>query len=128
MGPLSRSAALIIIGLASTVGGNGKTAESAAARPDPPWQEPAPPSTCVRFWPQARYAAGYDHLVYIANGCDVAVSCVVSTDVNPEAQVVPIRPQETVVVLTFRGSPARVFTPFVRCAPSKASLPHRSRR
>jgi hypothetical protein len=120
MGPLSTSAgAMIIIGLAL---------QSAAARPDPPEQEPAPPSACVRFWPLARYAAGYDHLVYMTNDCDVAVSCVVSTDVNPEAQVVPIRPQESVVVLTFRGSPARVFTPFVRCAPSRASLPRRSRQ
>ena len=126
MGPLSTSAAaLIVIGLASTVGGKAAALQSATARPDP---EQELPSTCVRFWAQARYAAGYDHLVYMANGCDLAVSCVVWTDVNPEAQVVPIRPQETIVVLTFRGSPARVFTPFVRCAPSPAGLPRHSRR
>jgi hypothetical protein len=72
-------------------------------------------ATCVRYWAEARYTVGYDHLVYVANGCPAAMSCVVWTDVNPVGQSVVVRPEESAVVLTFRGSPSRSFTPFVRC-------------
>jgi hypothetical protein len=70
----------------------------------------------MRFWAEARYVAGYDHIVFVANGCDAAASCVVWTDVNPAPQGIEIPPHATVAVVTFRGSPASAFTPFVRCA------------
>jgi hypothetical protein len=120
---ITNAAAIVIgLGMASSVGGTGATGTDAAAASEPPEQQPQPALACVRFWPLARYTAGYDHLVYVANGCNVAVSCAVWTDVNPVAQVVAIRPEQSIVVLTFRGSPARAFTAFVRCTASPTEL------
>jgi hypothetical protein len=73
----------------------------------------------VRAWSEARYSgAGYDHLVYVANDCVAAISCATWTDVNPEPQALSIAPGETVVALTFRGSPASTFIPYLSCASS----------
>jgi hypothetical protein len=80
-------------------------------------EQPGPTdAACVRFWAEARYVAGYDHIVFVANGCDDEASCVVWTDVNPSPQFAAIAPHQTVAIVTFRGSPASAFTPFVRCA------------
>jgi hypothetical protein len=81
-----------------------------------PLQAGPPDASCTRYWAEVRYVAGYDHIVYVANGCDADASCVVWTDVNPEPQPVTVPAHATVAVVTFRGSPASVFTPFVRCA------------
>jgi hypothetical protein len=71
---------------------------------------------CVKSWSEARFnGVGYNHLVYLANSCDAEAECVVSTDVNPEAQRVAVPGHEEVVVNTFLGSPARAFTPKVAC-------------
>jgi hypothetical protein len=83
---------------------------------EPTPQQSAPDASCTRFWAEARYVAGYDHIVWVANGCDAEATCVVWTDVNPVPITVTIPPHETIPVVTFRGSPASVFTPFVRCA------------
>lgn len=78
--------------------------------------EPAQDRTCVDFWPEVRFRNyGYDHIVHLLSRCDVRASCVVSSDVNPKATVVEVGPGEHVEVLTFRGSPAREFTPRVEC-------------
>jgi len=74
-------------------------------------------TSCVMTWAEARFDGGaYDHWVSVSNECVAPVICSVWTDVNPHAQVVPLDPTQVVEVLTFRASPARVFTPQVVCA------------
>jgi hypothetical protein len=71
---------------------------------------------CVEFQPEVRFRnSGYDHLVHLRSRCDRRTICAVATDVNPTPVDVPVPPREHVTVLTFRGSPAREFTPIVSC-------------
>ncbi|HJL16913.1 MAG TPA: hypothetical protein RMH99_14710 [Sandaracinaceae bacterium LLY-WYZ-13_1] len=73
---------------------------------------------CVTVRADARWNAyGYDHWLRVENGCERAVRCELSTDVNPEVHRVEIAPGEHVERLTYRGSPAREFEPRVRCTP-----------
>ena len=94
---------LVVLGLAASVlVPRAATAES--------------PDSCIKYWGEARYGAlAYNHLVHIANSCAVAADCVVSTDVNPEPQQAEVEGKSEVVVTTFMGSPARTFTPRVKC-------------
>jgi hypothetical protein len=74
---------------------------------------------CVVARAEARWVAyGYDHIVHLENTCAAAHTCTVATDVNPAPQTVRVPGETAVQVLTFRGSPARVFTPVVACAPA----------
>jgi hypothetical protein len=71
---------------------------------------------CVEFQPQVVYRNnGYDHIVHLRSRCDRATACSVATDVNPTPADVAVPPREQIAVLTFRGSPAREFTPHVSC-------------
>lgn len=71
---------------------------------------------CVQVRGEAYYASvGYDHLVHLKNGCKKAASCTVKTNVNPDAASVDLAPAEEKTVVTWRGSPAREFTPDVAC-------------
>ncbi len=73
-------------------------------------------SPCVGVSSQALYRAyGYDHIVHLVNRCDDAAACDVFTDVNPEVIHATVPARDEVDVLTFRGSPARTFTPHVTC-------------
>ena len=72
--------------------------------------------SCVTVTSDAFYRNyGYDHVVHVANGCAGAVACAVSTDVSPEPQQLTVPAKTTADVLTYRGSPARVFAPRVDC-------------
>ncbi|MFH2009514.1 MAG: hypothetical protein ABI333_23175 [bacterium] len=71
---------------------------------------------CISTWAEARYRAyGYDHIVHIRSRCKKAAVCDVSTDVSPKVQKVGVGAGAHVSVLTFKGSPARSFTPRVSC-------------
>jgi hypothetical protein len=71
---------------------------------------------CIGVSAQAIYRNyGYDHIVYLTNHCEGDAVCDVSTNVNPEPSHVSLSVNATVEVLTFRGSPARTFTPKVAC-------------
>ncbi|HEU5072547.1 MAG TPA: hypothetical protein VFU02_00200 [Polyangiaceae bacterium] len=71
---------------------------------------------CVDYRAEARHSGvGYDHLVHIANQCDKAVKCDVSTNVNPDKLQVVVASKANETVLTWRGSPAREFTAAVSC-------------
>jgi len=86
---------------------------SAPASPPPPRSSPA----CVTVRSEVRYRAyGYDHLVHLKNGCPKAAKCTVTTNVNPTPIRVIVPPGKTTTVLTFKGSPARRFTPKVSCS------------
>jgi hypothetical protein len=75
-----------------------------------------PRLACVEYWPEVRYRNyGYDHLVHLWNRCDVRAVCDVASDVNPKPVRVEIAARDRIEVLTFRGSPAREFTPQVDC-------------
>ncbi|HTQ06743.1 MAG TPA: hypothetical protein VMI54_22960 [Polyangiaceae bacterium] len=71
---------------------------------------------CIAIRAQARYGAlGYDHVVALYSSCGVRALCRVSTNVNPTPADVEVPPGKRVEVITFRGSPARTFTPNVEC-------------
>ena len=75
---------------------------------------------CVEVSSHALYRGlGYDHVVHLANRCGKPATCSVSTDVNPEPIVVKVAEAQEVDVLTFRGSPARVFVARVTCEVAK---------
>ncbi len=71
---------------------------------------------CVTVTHSARWgAAGYDHRVRVANGCEHPVRCTVATNVNPDPSTIRVEPGQSEEVLTWRDSPAREFTPRVSC-------------
>lgn len=71
---------------------------------------------CIGVSAQAIYRNyGYDHIVYLTNHCAGDAVCDVSTNVNPEPSHVAVPVNASIEVLTFRGSPARTFTPKVAC-------------
>jgi hypothetical protein len=79
--------------------------------------DPAGTPACVKFWGQPIPSGpGYNHVVTIENGCERAVACVVSTDVAPDPIQATVESKKRVELTTFRGSPARVFTPRVKCS------------
>jgi hypothetical protein len=74
------------------------------------------PQACIDTWAEARYlGVGYNHVVSIRNRCDRTATCEVWTDVNPDHQQVSVEPNQVREVLTFLGSPARVFTGHTDC-------------
>lgn len=75
---------------------------------------------CVDVSADASFASvGYDHIVTLTSGCKKRMTCSVKTNVNPEPASVQLEPGEVQSVVTWRGSPAREFTPDVVCAPAK---------
>jgi hypothetical protein len=70
---------------------------------------------CWSFESSVRYVSGFDHLVTIKNDCEKPAFCTVSTDVNPVEQKVTVNAKSSETVLTYRGSPARVFVAKVNC-------------
>ena len=72
---------------------------------------------CVQVRTDASFATvGYDHIVTLKSACKNHVTCSVKTDVNPDATTLELDPGEEKSVVTWRGSPARVFTPIVKCS------------
>jgi hypothetical protein len=79
----------------------------------------APVVCVVRPVAEARYTVGYDHWVHLYSSCDFPVQCTVYTNVNPQAVPARVPPRGHVQVLTWRGSPASVFSSSVNCGPAK---------
>jgi len=75
------------------------------------------PAGCVDVTTQARFASiGYDHIVILKSECKKAVKCQVRTNVTSEPASVTLAPAAEESVVTWRGSPAREFTPDVTCS------------
>lgn len=71
---------------------------------------------CVEVEGVSRWgAAAFNHWVTVNNACARPVHCTVRTDVSPEPHTLEVPAGERREVLTFRGSPARTFTPRVQC-------------
>ncbi len=71
---------------------------------------------CVGVTATARWGAlAYDHVVQIANRCEAAVTCRVSTNANPTVSAVRVEAGSSKDLVTFRGSPASDFTAHVDC-------------
>ena len=71
---------------------------------------------CIHYRAEAVLGfAGYNHLVYINNACANTAYCDVMTSANPVPVNVTIAPSETLAVITYRESPARVFQVKVQC-------------
>jgi hypothetical protein len=72
----------------------------------------------VKLRTEAAFASvGYDHLVHLTNNCKTAVTCTVTTNVNPDAATASLGVGESTTLTTWRGSPAREFTADARCLP-----------
>ena len=85
-------------------------------------QTAKPLAPCVSVRAEVRYgAAGYNHIVVLTNVCERAQMCTVSTDVNPAPTDTMVAPRSSAEVVTFLGSPARVFVPKVSCVPQVRS-------
>jgi hypothetical protein len=127
--PFSRALAVLFFPLSfvGTAWGDGERARSTTLpvafahelaegeeKPKEPPQDPTA-AKCVTFTTQARYIAGFDHLVHLTSACEKVAECRVSTNVNPKEQVVRLAPGAKETVLTFRGSPASTFTAKVDC-------------
>lgn len=88
--------------------GDAGSAKDAAAPPVP---------ACVQVTSEARYVPfGYNHVVTLRNGCARAVSCTVSTDVNPKPSTNDVPSGQTVELVTYYVSPSQTFTASVNCA------------
>jgi hypothetical protein len=76
--------------------------------------------SCIKYSGEVRYGAlGYNHLVHVVNSCALAADCLVSTNVAPEPVKTEVGAKSEVTVTTFLGSPAREFTPRVKCTMRK---------
>jgi len=76
---------------------------------------PGVPS-CIQVQSESRYVPyGYNHIVHLRNGCDRAATCIVSTDVNPQAQTVEVASASAIDVTTFMGAAAQAFVAKVAC-------------
>ncbi len=95
----------------------GAETPSAAGPSDAGVDAPPPPiPACIAVSTESRYVPwGYNHVVILRNGCSKNATCTVSTDVNPQAQVVDVASGATVEVVTFMGSPAYTFVARVSC-------------
>jgi hypothetical protein len=75
------------------------------------------PAGCVEVSAEARFAGiGYDHIVTLKSECKKPVKCQVRTNVTTEPSSVSLAPAAEESVVTWRGSPARAFTPDVTCS------------
>jgi hypothetical protein len=71
---------------------------------------------CIEVRGEARYGSqGYDHYVFVKNGCDRRADCRVTTNVNPEPASLRVAPGATESVVMWRGSPAREFAARADC-------------
>ncbi|HEY8075150.1 MAG TPA: hypothetical protein VIF62_13595 [Labilithrix sp.] len=95
----------------------GAETPSAAEPTDAGADAPPPPvPACIAVSSEARYVPwGYNHVVTLRNGCTKNATCVVSTDVNPQTQVVDVASGAAVEVMTFMGSPSYTFVARVNC-------------
>ncbi len=103
-----------VVGLALLTGAEAPSAaEPADAGAD---AAPPPVPACIAVTTDSRYVPwGYNHVVVLRNGCSRNATCQVSTDVNPQTQVVDVASGATVEVTTFMGSPAYTFVARVNC-------------
>lgn len=105
--------------LGATVGVALTLLAGATARSAPPVEPPVPP--CLRVWPEARLRAfGYDHVVHLDSACIADAECSVATDVDPTSVAVKVPARTSVEIVVRVGSPAREFTPVVKCRVARA--------
>ncbi len=81
-----------------------------------PTSSPLATPACVSYSGEARYRyPGYDHVVYLFNGCTGVAICDVASNVDPRPIRVRLAPGEYESILLRRASPARTFVPHVDC-------------
>ncbi len=102
---------LLVLGL-TALGASIGLATPDAFADEPPQENPS----CLAFTAEARYRGiGYEHLVHIANACEKAANCRVTTDVNPSVMEARVEKRTVLTVITYRGSPASTFVANVQC-------------
>jgi hypothetical protein len=112
------SAALpvLVLALASRVEPTGGTAGPPAVQ-DAIETGSGTAAGCVDWRTEAVYRNyGYDHLVHLESSCEQAMTCNVTTDVNPDPVITTIGPGGKKTVVTFKGSPASEFSATVKCS------------
>jgi hypothetical protein len=92
--------------LLAAAAGLAQTQRIAGNRPD-----------CVSASAQSIYnGTGYNHVVTVRNQCPAAVTCTVTTDVNPSPVTLAVPTAEARSINTFLSAPGYAFTPTVHCA------------
>jgi hypothetical protein len=72
--------------------------------------------TCVHYRAEAVLGvAGYNHFVYVGNACASTANCSIVTSANPTPIDFTVVPSETLAVITYKESPARIFQVKVQC-------------
>jgi hypothetical protein len=111
-----RAVVTSLIAMSVVVAGVAVSPSEASGDPAADAGAPSSIPACIGVAKEARYVPyGYNHVVVLKNGCSKAATCIVATDVNPQASSVDVASGATVEVLTFTGSPAQTFTPRVGC-------------
>lgn len=107
----------LLLGAVALAGLVGAVLAGPSALAEPPRGVPGPAALdCVKLRTEAAFASvGYDHLVHLTNNCKTAVTCTVTTNVNPDPATVSLGVGESKTLTTWRGSPAREFTADARC-------------
>ena len=115
VGQLTSSVVLAAAGPGAVLGGRAGEVAASVSR-----TAQGSRSCAIRYWNEARYRSyAYDHIVHIRSGCPRRVHCTVSTNVNPKSMKVSVRAAGQTEVLTFRGSPSRVFASTITCELSR---------
>ena len=71
---------------------------------------------CVHYRAEAVLGvAGYNHFVYVGNACASTAYCNIVMSANPTPIDVTVAPSETLAVITYKESPARIFQAKVQC-------------
>jgi hypothetical protein len=86
------------------------------SRLDVPDECPPPNPPCISYTVEARYRAGYEHLVHVSNACEADAECTVHTDVNPNPIGISVKAGTTQVVVTSRRAPTPYFEATVDCS------------
>ncbi|MCH2110516.1 MAG: hypothetical protein MK135_14435 [Polyangiaceae bacterium] len=101
------------------VDGNNPALFSVAQSKQDDQQKPRPKpkaaKECVDWKKEVRYSTGFDHIVRLTNNCSKSVICKISTNINPQVHRRSLEPKQKAQVMTYRGSPSRVFTAYVDC-------------
>lgn len=106
----------LVLALLSSAGAAAGGAALGGAAAQPSIEVTGTRPSCVSVSAEARMQAyGFDHVVAVRNGCAQPVTCSVSTSVNSSPTVVQLGPGASQETLTWRGSPASVFTANVDC-------------
>ena len=92
-------------------------------------QAPSEHPECIQVEGRAQFSGyAYNHIVHLHNGCSAVATCRVFTNVNPTERTVRVPIDASMDLVTFQGSPARVFEAHAACVLEEATESGRNSR